>query len=366
MKTDVTYKLLQVGTGGRGRTWCESILPPCVDRDLVEVVAAVDIDEPALENAQRALGLTLDQCYTDLERAFERHEVDCCTIVVPPHAHEDVVDAAIAHDAHILSEKPIADTLEAAIRIEEKVQRAGVKMGVTMSHRFDRDKTALRRELKRDRNGPLDYLVYRLTNEMRSYGDWASEHVHEMDDPLMISGAVHHLDILADLAGSKCKTAYAQTWNPDWGEYASDSQGMALLTFENGVKALYEGAKTNAAELNAVAHDYIRAECRDATLVLDDRELLRYPLGSSASHGRGDADAERIPLPDRELWTDSWLVEQFVDWLDGSDPMPTNVTDNLHSMATVFACIESSRTGEPVEITPFLEQRRDSVLDGMA
>src|SRR5207245_490258 len=106
--------------------------------------AAVDIHPPALENAREGLKLRPDQCYTDLDRALEENPADFCTIVVPPAYHERVVDAALAHDLHILSEKPIADTLEASVRIAEKVKRAGKKMGVTMSHRFDQDKTTLR------------------------------------------------------------------------------------------------------------------------------------------------------------------------------------------------------------------------------
>ena len=46
-------------------------------------------------------------------------------MVVPPAFHESVVDAALAHDMHVISEKPIADTLEASVRIADKVQRPG-------------------------------------------------------------------------------------------------------------------------------------------------------------------------------------------------------------------------------------------------
>ena len=46
----------------------------------------------------------------------------------------------------ILCEKPIADTMAASLRIARKVRAAGRKMAVTMSHRFDQDKTTLRRD----------------------------------------------------------------------------------------------------------------------------------------------------------------------------------------------------------------------------
>jgi len=149
----MAYRVIQVGTGGFGGAWCERFLPPNIREGLVDVVAAVDTNPDALANARTHLGLPEDRCYTDIARAFDENPADICTVVVPPAHHEAVVDIALAHDMHILSEKPIADTLEASVRIAEKVKRAGKKMGVTMSHRFDQDKTTLREELRSGRHG---------------------------------------------------------------------------------------------------------------------------------------------------------------------------------------------------------------------
>ena len=137
--------MIQIGLGAMGRDWCKTSLPPNIKDGLIEVVAAVDINPGALKVAQDCLGLRADQCYTDLRKALSENPADFCTIVVTPAHHEAVVDLALAHNLHILSEKPIADTLAASARIADKVKRAGLKMGVTMSHRFDQDKTTLRR-----------------------------------------------------------------------------------------------------------------------------------------------------------------------------------------------------------------------------
>lgn len=262
----MTHKMIQVGTGGRGLAWCRDILPPNINDDLIEVVAAVDVNTDALANAQQYLGLKPEQCYTNINQAFEENEADFCSIVVPPAFHEDVVDIALEHSLHILSEKPIADTLLGSCRIAEKVKRAGIKMGITMSHRFDQDKTSFRHELNSGKYGTLDYLICRFTCDMREFNDWGAVFRHQMKDALMIEGAVHHLDILADLAGAPCDSLFAQTWNPKWGSYGGDSQGLVTMTFENGVKAFYEGAKTNAVGFNGWANEYIRAECEEASI----------------------------------------------------------------------------------------------------
>ena len=355
------YKGILIGTGGQGKAWCERFLPPNIQEGLLEIVAAVDVNPAVLENPQTYLGLAADKCYTDLHKALAENPADFCVIVTPPAFHEAAVDAALEHGLHILSEKPIADTLEASIRIADKVQKAGKKMGVTMSHRFDQDKTTLLQELRSGRNGALDYLVCRFTCNMRNFGDWGAHFRHTMQDALMIEGSVHHLDILADLAGAKCDTIYAQTWNPSWGEYGGDSQGLVTMHFENGVRAFYEGAKTNSVGLNGWAQEYVRAECENATLIMDRRRVERHPYEGGRIYKREGEGVEIAPL-EQPKWMNTWLVEQFVQWLDGGPTMETNIADNLQSVALIFAAIESSRTGQPVRVQELLAETREQVL----
>ncbi|HLK60764.1 MAG TPA: Gfo/Idh/MocA family oxidoreductase [Chthonomonadaceae bacterium] len=350
----MAQRMIQVGTGGFGASWCRQFLPPNIQEGLVEVVAAVDLRPEALENAREGLGLRADQCYTDLARALAECRADFCAIVVPPAYHEQVVDAALAHDLHILSEKPIADTLESSVRIAEKVKRAGKKMAVTMSHRFDQDKSTLREEIRSGRYGALDYLACRFTCDCRQFASWGRFR-HEIADPLMIEGAVHHLDLLADMAGAACDTLYAQTWNPAWGQFAGDSQGLIVMQMENGVRASYEGAKTNAVGLNPWGQEYIRAECEQATLILDRRHLERFAYHPEGQWAQGrEGEGETIPLRQQPKWANAWLIEKFARWLEGGEPMETHVEANLQSVALVFAAIQSSRTGKPVKVQELL------------
>lgn len=348
------YRLIQVGTGGRGKSWCKDFLPPHVSTGRIEVVAAVDINPEAHENAENYLGLSSEKCYTDLSRACAENPADICTVVTPPAFHESVVDIALAHEMHIISEKPIADSMEASVRIAAKVKRAGKKMGVTMSHRFDQDKTTLRSELRSDRPGPIDYVMFRFTCGLRKFGDWGSLFRHTMHETLMIEGAVHHLDIIADMVGDRCETLYAQTWNPSWGEYNSGSQGHVMMTFKNGARAIYEGAKTNACGFNGWAHEYIRAECEKETLILDQRSVERFPYQHKNYSREGQGQV--VPLLEQTYWKDTWIIDQFLDWLDGGPPMATNIEANLQSVAMVFSAIESSKTSQPINVQGFLNE----------
>ena len=352
-------RFIQVGTGGKGASWCRRELPPNIEEGLLEPVAAVDVVPEHLIHAREGLGLPDARCYTDVHMAFAEHEADFCTIVVPPAFHESIVDVAVTHGVHILSEKPIADTMAASCRISRKVRDAGLKMGVTMSHRFRRDITSLRHLVRSGAQGPLDYLVCRFTCDCRRFGSWGSFR-HEIPDTLLVEGAVHHLDLLADLAsggsGAKCDTIFAQTWNAPWGEFAGDSQALVMMMMENGTRIQYEGAKCNAAQLNGWGQEYIRAECRDATLIMNHGQIERFGYDSEVQGSRQRGEGNPVELLEQPKWSNTWLIEQFCHWLGGAEPMETNVPDNLQSVALVFAAIESSRTGQPVKVQEFLRE----------
>ncbi|HUU70038.1 MAG TPA: Gfo/Idh/MocA family oxidoreductase [Planctomycetota bacterium] len=347
----MAYKMIQVGTGGFGGWWCRHFLPPNVADGHVEVVAVVDKNPDAFVNAREGLGLREDQCYTDLKKALDENKADFCTVVVPPAFHEMVVDAALDHGLHVLSEKPIADTMDAAVRISKKVRNAGRKMGVTMSHRFAHDKDTFRALLRSGELGRLDYIVCRFTCDCRAFGSWGKFR-HEIPDPLMVEGAVHHLDILNDFAGAKCDSLYAQTWNAPWGEFAGDSNALVTMHHENGVRTFYEGAKTNASTMNGWTNEYFRAECELATLELDT-QAIRIKWHPSV---RPNPDWEPVPLRQQPKWMNAWLIEKFCRWLEGGEPMETNVWDNLQSVALIFSAIQSARTGKPVEVQKFLKK----------
>src|SRR5512134_3429807 len=198
----MAQRVIHVGVGVFGRRWCSEFLTNNVADGTIEVAALVDLDAAALEYGREALRLPPERCFTDAAKAFASVPADFCTIAVQPAHHEAIIDLALARGLDILCEKPIADTLEASVRIARKVAAAGRKMAVTMSHRFDQDKTTLRRIVRSGILGPINAIGMRFQGDMRQHMAWSSLFRHRMLDPLLIEGSIHHLDIIADLAGA--------------------------------------------------------------------------------------------------------------------------------------------------------------------
>lgn len=350
----MTQRVIHVGVGVFGRRWCSEFLKTNIADGTIEVVALVDLDPDALDYGRQQLGLPLERCYTDARRAFSEVRADFCTVVVQPAHHEAIIDLAIAHGVDVLCEKPIADTLEGSLRIAHKIRDAGRKMAVTMSHRFDQDKTTLRRIVRSGVLGRINAVGCRFQGAMREHMAWSSLFRHQMRDPLLIEGAIHHLDIVADFAGARCATIFASTWKPAWAEYAGDTDAAVTMVFENGVRAVYEGSVSHAVGLNTFYQEYLRVDGEHGTAILNHRDVELFVRQDIWRQQHREGQGQKIALLAQPKWINNWLIEQFAHWRDGGPPMETRAENNVQASALVFAAIESQRTGVPVNVQKFI------------
>ena len=221
-------------------------------------------------------------------------------------------------------------------------------MAITISHRFDQDKQTLRQLIHSNIYGKPHYIIGRFTSNNRAAVSNLKAYAHHH---YLISSAVHQFDIIRSLTGSDAKTVYTQSWNPGWAQFTDHSTALVSMEMVNGVRAFFEGSKSNATKLNGWENDYFRAECELATLELDHREItvkshLGFPYPSSSS----------IPLLNQKSWTHPWLMEQFIHWINGGESAPNSLEDNIQCTALQFAAIESGKSGRVIDVQEFLEE----------
>ena len=125
-------KVIQVGVGGYGGSW----LPTIMENDGVEHVALVDMNPEHLSRARETTGLAEGLCFSDAQKAIAAVEADALLCVVPPAHHEAVICAGIGAGLHVLSEKPIADTVESAQRILASVAGSDRVFMIAQKARF--------------------------------------------------------------------------------------------------------------------------------------------------------------------------------------------------------------------------------------
>ena len=158
------YRCLMLGAGAMGSRWIREIWQPF--RDRMEFAGLVDPDPVALRAAGDWLDLPPAARFADAGEAFATVEADFCCIVTPPAHHLEAVELACGSGLDILTEKPIADTLEACGAIARAVRAAGVRMMVTQNYRYTRRILTLKQALVE--LGSVNYAVARYASSIRA------------------------------------------------------------------------------------------------------------------------------------------------------------------------------------------------------
>jgi len=139
----------------------------------------------------------------DWRELCARPGIDFVDVCAFPDSRLDMTRAAVAGGKHVLLQKPIALTLEAAREMIDITRAANLRLGVMSQHRFDDATLFLAKALQAGRLGKiLQADSYTKWHRPQPYydrpgkGTWAVE-----GGGALINQAIHGLDLLLYLAG---------------------------------------------------------------------------------------------------------------------------------------------------------------------
>jgi len=180
-------------------------------------------------------------------------------VAVPDHFHEPVIRAALAHDQHVLSVKPLVQRYAQAAEIERIARGRGLFVGVEYHKRFDRRALDARLQYRRGRFGQfrcgeaklVEPYCYRHSN----FQNWFTK---ENSDPFTYIGC-HYVDLVYFITGLRpvevsVRGVEGKFPNGNVGFLWSVGQVVwengAVLSLLNGLGYPDEGAGTNDQGLN--------------------------------------------------------------------------------------------------------------------
>jgi predicted dehydrogenase len=168
---------------------------------------------------------------------------------------------------------------------------------------------------------------------------------------MLMDGAAHHLDMLRHLSGADCASISALEWNPPWSSSAGEFCALCLMRMTNDVRATYEGNATAAGDQHPWGHELYRVECEDGSVCVGLDQIVRVHR-----HSRGQGLATHaVPAQAPPHEAHAWIVNEFLDWLEGGSEPATTLEDNLRSAAMVFGAIEAARTGQTVDVQAMVD-----------
>ena len=172
--------------------------------------------------------------YTDFREMLEKERnLEAVSIVNRDAEHKEPAIACAQAGKDIFLEKPMAPTLEEADEIIEAVEKAGVRMMVNFTLRFDPTYVAAFERIQAGEIGEV-MTMFARRNSTRGegypgqpvpYGQWTD---------MLISTGIHEIDAMTWYAGSKVKRVYGESEKRLTMRLRGDDAYMALLRFENG------------------------------------------------------------------------------------------------------------------------------------
>lgn len=229
----MSIKILQVGSGLRGRHWAQFVK----QHPDVTCVGLVEPDNAARDKGREIVGDPGCQYFPDLDTALRTVKADAALVVTPSATHASTSIKCLQAGLTVMVEKPLAISVPEARSVLETAAATGKQVIVAENYRFWPSERTIRRLLQENFLGRIDnaVMIDRRNQPSRVEGPWFGK----IDYPQLQEIACHHFDSLRGFFGQPGNIA-VRVWNPQGSDYKHGAHTEAFIDF-NGVRVQYIG-----------------------------------------------------------------------------------------------------------------------------
>jgi predicted dehydrogenase len=318
-------------------------------QDLKERVAVKAVFSPSVERRTAFAASYGFPPVDSAEAIFDDSAVDAVLLLTPPNTHRELVGRAAAAGKHVLLEKPLEISLDRAEQLVAAAERAGIKLGVVLQHRFRPISVALARLIGEGRLGDIVSASARLYNwRPQSYYDQPGRGTKARDGGgVLLTQAIHTLDLMISLTGLPVEvTGYAATSRV----HRMETEDLAFAATRFGNGAIGAISATTAAYPGIPdAVDIVGT--RGMARIEGPRMIAHFHDGTeeTADDGAlaGGAGADPMAFPHQHHRA---VIEDFLDAIGtGRDPAVTG-REALKVHRLIAAILRSAETGERARV----------------
>lgn len=205
-----------------------------------EICAVVDPEPTARQRAVRACGDRV-RPYSDLAACSRSESLDFVDIATPPSEHREAIERAAAAGLHVLVEKPLARTLEEALRVQRAARHGGVALAVVHNWHHAPPFRAARQALEAGAIGVPDQVEF-VTERTEPAGGGAQS--WRLDAKISGGGILvdhgwHQLYLArALLGGSDPQSVQATTERRRWKQWSVEDTARVRVCYRGGARAV--------------------------------------------------------------------------------------------------------------------------------
>lgn len=321
----------------------------------VELVGIADVSEAAQAVADE-FGV---RYFTDMREMLDQMRPDGAIIALPNALHVEAALACVERKVPCLVEKPIADSLDAAMRLVAGVEEAGVPVLIGHQRRYSPD-IAKARQVVRD--GTLGRLVainaMWMTDKPTAYFDAAWRRLPG-GGPLLIN-LIHDIDCLRFICGD-IDEVMAFTSNAVRSFEVEDTASVSvrftggalgtLLMSDAAVSPFnWDTAAGQALYFPHQPENSYHLAGTKAALSVPCMDLWRHE--TEAGHWQHPLVRQHITLDGSRAYENQ--LNHFVDIIEGKVEPLISARDGAMTLATVLAIARAGREGRTVAVSEML------------
>ncbi|MGS2618950.1 Gfo/Idh/MocA family protein [Micromonospora sp. LZ34] len=322
-----------IGVGVIGKAHVRRLINGAADATLV---AVADESSGNAHEVGDEVGVDVARSVQDL---LARPDVDAVIVAIPSGLHAAVTVSALEAGKHVLLEKPIDVTVEAADRILDAEKRSGRTVSVVSQRRFAEANQVVFRAIRDGHLGRITSATFEValwrSQEYYDAGDWRGTWALDGGGALMNQG-VHLVDLALWLLGEADEVfAYSGLLAHDRIEVedtitiTARLRSGALLTFL-ATTAAYDGVPIRY----TVFGDR-------GSVVVEAEQLTHF----ASAHGRRPPGPDGVPADQQRA-----QLADFVTAARTGRPPLVTAAQARAAVAFIEAAYQSARTGKPVRI----------------
>ena len=285
----------------------------------------------------------------DLEALASDSSVEAALLITPPDARTDLVALFAGYNKHILSEKPLERTADAAQFIVDTCLKADVLLGVVFQHRFRAASEALTKLIAERTLGEIRMVRAEVPwwRDQR-YSDEPGRGSYARDGGgVLISQAIHTLDLMLSLTGPVSSVQAICATTPFHQMEAEDFAAGGMLFESGAVGSIFASTASFPGDTESLTFECDKASVllKSGVLTVNWRDGRVETFGEEASTG-GGADPMAFPYD----WHKSLLTDFAQSIKDRRAPRVTGA-QAMSVHALISAIVASSQTGQRVTLT---------------
>lgn len=307
-----------------------------------DLKTVVDTDAEKAEASARKYGC---KALTDYRDALSDPEIDVVHICTPHYLHAPMAIEAMKAGKHVLTEKPMAISVEDCMKMRSISAETGRQLGVCFQNRYNTTSRYIKMLLESGKAGGIIATKASVTwLRGRDYygsapwrGTWAQE-----GGGVLINQAIHTLDLLRWFAGQavKIKGNTDTRFLEDIIEVEDTAE--ATILFENGARGFFfatNGYANTPVELQLVCESVVMTLAGDLIVKYKSGESeiitdVHPKTGEKAYYGAGHAA----------------LIEDFYDSLLAGKPFAVDGSQGIETIRLIDALYKSSKSRAWVEL----------------